>query len=109
MNHASGLSGRELVFAGNGMAAGRLRDKLIARTLGDCDLAILRAEPRVECDRIMLSPVPAGEKESRKAIVDSEARDARSNVDLPKDESVVAIGRAVRNVRTPPGIIAAAA
>jgi nitrite reductase (NADH) large subunit len=54
---------RKLVVLGNGMAAGRVLDELFARAPDRYDVTIFGAEPRVNYDRIMLSPVLSGEKQ----------------------------------------------
>ena len=56
------LRKRKLVVVGNGMAAGRMLEDLFARAPGAYDVTIFGAEPRVNYDRIMLSPVLSGEK-----------------------------------------------
>src|SRR6266446_600469 len=90
---AVGLSGSEmtdkaastrqrLVVIGNGMAAGRVLDELFARAPDRYDVTMFGAEPRVNYDRIMLSPVLAGEKQFHDIIVHNEDWYARHHVDL---------------------------
>jgi hypothetical protein len=77
-----GLSGREMMHTaetprqklviGNGMAAGRVLDELFARASDRYDVTMFGAEPRVNYDRIMLSPVLAGEKQFDDIIVHHE-------------------------------------
>ena len=66
MSQAAGSSRRKLVVLGNGMAAGRVLEELFARTPDRYDVTMFGAEPRVNYDRIMLSPVLAGEKAVRR-------------------------------------------
>ena len=80
---------RKLVVLGNGMAAGRVLEELFARAPDRYDVTIFGAEPRVNYDRIMLSPVLAGEKEFDAIIVHDDAWYARHKVDLRKGEPVV--------------------
>ena len=53
---------RKLVVIGNGMAAGRALEELFERAPGAYDVTIFGAEPRVNYNRIMLSPVLSGRK-----------------------------------------------
>src|SRR2546422_4341151 len=96
---------RKLVVLGNGMAAGRVLEELFARAPDRYDVTIFGAEPLVNYDRIMLSPVLAGEKKFNDIIVHDDAWYARHNVDLRKGETVVAIDRATRSVRTQSGTV----
>ena len=52
----------KLVIIGNGMAPGRMLEHLLEQAPGRYTVTIFNAEPRVNYDRIMLSPVLAGEK-----------------------------------------------
>jgi len=47
----------KLVVIGNGMAPGRALERLFELAPGAYDVTIFNAEPRVNYDRIMLSPV----------------------------------------------------
>src|SRR5436853_4802591 len=105
MSQASEPSRRKLAVLGNGMAAGRVLDELFARAPDRYEVTIFGAEPRVNYDRIMLSPVLAGEKDFNDIIVHDDAWYARHNVDLRKGETVVAIDRAARSVRTGSGLV----
>ena len=53
---------QKLVIIGNGMAPGRMLENLFETAPGLYDVTIFNAEPRVNYDRIMLSPVLSGEK-----------------------------------------------
>ena len=52
----------KLVIIGNGMAPGRVLDELFDSAIDRYDITIFNAETRVNYDRIMLSPVLAGER-----------------------------------------------
>ena len=57
------VAGKErLVVIGNGMAGCRAVEEILARDAGRFAVTIFGAEPRVNYNRIMLSPVLAGEK-----------------------------------------------
>ena len=105
MSQVSGSPKRKLVVLGNGMAAGRVLDELFARAPDRYDITVFGAEPRVNYDRIMLSPVLAGDKQFDDIIVHDDAWYARHNVDLRKGEAVIAIDRATRSVRTQSGTV----
>lgn len=96
---------KKLVILGNGMAAGRVLEELFARAPHAYDVTVFGAEPRVNYDRIMLSPVLAGEKRFDDIIVHDDAWYAKNNVELRKGEPVVAIDRDARTVRTASGSI----
>jgi nitrite reductase (NADH) large subunit len=105
MTQVSGSPRQKLVVLGNGMAAGRVLEELFARAPDRYDVTVFGAEPRVNYDRIMLSPVLAGDKEFDDIIVHDDAWYARHNVDLRKGETVVAIDRAAQSVRTESGVV----
>ena len=54
----------KLVVIGNGMAGCRAVEEVLKRDPDRYEIAIFGAEPRVNYDRIMLSPVLSGEKSS---------------------------------------------
>ncbi|TMJ28527.1 MAG: NAD(P)/FAD-dependent oxidoreductase [Alphaproteobacteria bacterium] len=98
-------SRRKLVVLGNGMAAGRVLEELFARAPDRHRVTVFGAEPRVNYDRIMLSPVLAGEKRFEDIVVHDDAWYARHQVDLRKGETAVAIDRQARTVRTASGAV----
>jgi nitrite reductase (NADH) large subunit len=102
---ASGSPRQKLVIVGNGMAAGRVLEELFARAPDRYDVTMFGAEPRVNYDRIMLSPVLAGEKRFDDIVVHNDDWYARYNVDLRKGEAVLAIDRAARTLRTQSGAV----
>ena len=51
-----------LVIIDNGMAPGRMLEHLFEAAPGQFDVTIFNAEPRVNYNRLMLSPVLSGEK-----------------------------------------------
>jgi nitrite reductase (NADH) large subunit len=105
MEHLSGAAKRKLVVVGNGMAAGRVLDELFERAPDLFEVTIFGAEPRVNYDRIMLSPVLAGEKKFDDILIHDDAWYAQHNVDLRKGEPIAAIDRAARTVRTLSGAL----
>ena len=65
-----------LVIIGNGMAPVRMLEEHFEKAPGHYQVTIFNAEPRVNYDRIMLSPVLSGEKTYEEIII----LDARQDV-----------------------------
>ena len=63
----------KLVVIGNGMAGCRAVEEILARDPARYDIAIFGAEPRVNYNRIMLSPVLAGEKSFDEIVINDQA------------------------------------
>ena len=53
---------KELIVVGNGMAPGRVLEKLNERDPDAYNVTIFNAEPRISYNRVMLSPVLSGEE-----------------------------------------------
>ncbi|BBP46226.1 hypothetical protein THMIRHAS_15990 [Thiosulfatimonas sediminis] len=82
----------KLLVIGAGMAATRLLDELLA--LGDTyHITVLNREAQGGYNRIMLSPVLAGEKSLEQIITHSPAWFAEQGIQLHTDKTVVAIDR----------------
>ncbi|WP_298351655.1 nitrite reductase large subunit NirB [Rhodoblastus sp.] len=92
-----------LVVIGNGMAAGRALEELFAKARKPMKVTVFGAEPRVNYDRIMLSPVLAGEKNFDDIIIHDEDWYDRNGVNLRRGEAIVAIDRARKRVETAGG------
>ena len=84
-----------LVIIGNGMAPGRMLDYLLeASAESDSsafDITIFNDEPRVNYNRLMLSPVLAGEKSYEDIITHDDAWYQQHQITLYKADRVVAI------------------
>src|SRR5262245_58245610 len=93
----------KLVVLGNGMAAGRVLDELFSRAPDRYDVTIFGSEPRVNYDRIMLSPVLAGDKQFDDIVIHDDNWYATHKVDLRRGETIVAIDRGAKTVRTQSG------
>lgn len=89
---------QRLVVIGNGMAAGRTLEELFARAPGRYDVTIFGAEPRVNYNRIMLSPVLSGEATFEEILIHDEDWYAKHRVTLRRGQPVVSIDRAGRYV-----------
>jgi len=59
----------KLVVIGNGMAGCRAVEEILARDPSRYAITIFGAEPRVNYNRIMLSPVLAGEKSFAEIVI----------------------------------------
>ncbi len=100
------MSKQRLVVIGNGMAPGRMLEHLF-ETGADFDITVFNAEPRVNYDRIMLSPVLSGEKSFDDIVIHDDAWYADHGIALHRGEKVVAVDRAARTVTSAGGITAA--
>jgi nitrite reductase (NADH) large subunit len=96
----------KLVIIGNGMAPGWMLEHLFETAPGRFDVAIFNAEPRVNYNRLMLSPVLSGEKRYEDIITHDEQWYATHGVTLHKSSPVISIDRAARTVVSANGIVA---
>ncbi|MDQ0504093.1 nitrite reductase large subunit NirB [Xanthobacter agilis] len=98
---------QKLVIIGNGMAPGRMLEELLEKAPGLYDVTIFNAEPRVNYDRIMLSPVLSGEKDYADIIIHDEGWYAYHGITLHKGARVTRIDRAAKTVTAANGVTAA--
>lgn len=89
---------KRLVIIGNGMAPGRMLEKLFEADPAAYRVTIFNAEPRVNYDRIMLSPVLSGEKAFEDIIIHDDAWYAERDITIHKGKRVIAINRDLRRV-----------
>jgi nitrite reductase (NADH) large subunit len=102
------VSARErLVVIGNGMAGCRAVQEVLKRDPDRYEITIFGAEPRVNYDRIMLSPVLAGEKTFDDIVINDAAWYAENGITLHAGVAVEAIDRQAKVVRGAGGISAA--
>ena len=92
------MTTQKLVVVGNGMAAGRAVERLIEAEPDRYDITIFGAEPRVNYNRIMLSPVLSGEKRYQDILIHDEAWYDTHDVTLLKGRQVVHVDRKARRV-----------
>ncbi|MGH1458219.1 MAG: nitrite reductase large subunit NirB [Paracoccaceae bacterium] len=97
---------QRLVIVGNGMAPGRMLEELFDRAPDAYDVTIFNAEPRVNYDRIMLSPVLSGEKSFDDIVIHDDAWYADHGITLHRGEKVAKIDRAAKVVTSEGGISA---
>ncbi|QCB57135.1 NAD(P)/FAD-dependent oxidoreductase [Sphingopyxis sp. PAMC25046] len=93
-----------LVVIGNGMAGCRAVEELLARDPARYRVTIFGAEPRVNYNRIMLSPVLAGEKCFDDIVINDADWYAANGIALVAGDPVVAIDRAAKTVTTRGGV-----
>jgi len=93
-----------LVVIGNGMAGCRAVQEVLKRDPDRYEITIFGAEPRVNYDRIMLSPVLAGEKAFADIVINDEAWYSDNGIALHAGHAVQAIDREARIVRAEGGI-----
>ncbi|KQQ79048.1 nitrite reductase large subunit NirB [Aureimonas sp. Leaf324] len=97
---------QKLVVVGNGMAPGRMLEHLFELAPDAFEVTIFNAEPRVNYDRIMLSPVLSGEKSFEDIVIHGDGWYVSHGVTLHKGHRVVAIDRAAKTVTSDKGITA---
>jgi len=83
----------KLVVIGNGMAGCRAVEELLARDPGRYAITIFGAEPRVNYNRIMLSPVLAGEKAFEEIVINPREWYDDNGIELVAGDPVVHIDR----------------
>jgi nitrite reductase (NADH) large subunit len=94
----------KLVIIGNGMAPGRMLEHLLEAAPNRYRVTIFNAEPRVNYDRIMLSPVLAGEKSFEEIVIHGDGWYIRNGITLYKGHRVVAIDRQEKTVTSDTGV-----
>jgi nitrite reductase (NADH) large subunit len=97
---------KKLVVIGNGMAAGRALEELFERAPGAYEVTIFGAEPRVNYNRIMLSPVLSGEKAYEDILIHDDAWYETHGITLHRGKPVVEIDRAAKRVIAADGTVA---
>ncbi len=100
------MNQQRIVVIGNGMAPGRMLEQLFEKAPGQFTVTIFNAEPRVNYNRLMLSPVLSGEKCYEDIITHDDAWYASHGVTLHKAARVVSIDRIAKTVTSEQGITA---
>jgi nitrite reductase (NADH) large subunit len=95
---------RKLVVIGNGMAGMKVVEELLEIAPKAYDITVFGAEPHGNYNRILLSPVLAGEKKFEDIILNSIDWYRQKGVKLYAGDSVVEIDRIRRVVRSRNGI-----
>ncbi|MCB8838888.1 nitrite reductase large subunit NirB [Aurantimonas sp. VKM B-3413] len=94
----------KLVVIGNGMAPGRMLEHLFEEAPGRYAVTIFNAEPRVNYDRIMLSPVLSGEKAFEEIVIHGDGWYVDHGITLYKGHRIVSIDRAAKTVTSDHGV-----
>ncbi len=92
-----------LVVVGNGMAGCRAIEELLARDAGRYRITIFGAEPHVNYNRIMLSPVLAGEKSFDEIVINGHDWYVDNGIELIASDPVVTVDRETKTVRSRSG------
>lgn len=93
----------KLVIIGNGMAPGRMLEHLFEKAPSRYEVTIFNAEPRVNYDRIMLSPVLSGDKDYEQIIIHGDGWYIKNGITLYKGHKVVSIDRDAKTVTSDRG------
>ncbi|MEP0235827.1 nitrite reductase large subunit NirB [Roseibium sp.] len=101
------MTKQKLVVVGNGMAPGRMLEFLFEKDRDAYDVTIFNAEPRVNYNRLMLSPVLSGEKTYEDIITHDDSWYADHGVTLHKSARVSEVDREAKTVTSENGITAA--
>jgi nitrite reductase (NADH) large subunit len=100
MTGKGGGEAREhLVVIGNGMAGCRAVEEILARDPARYRVTIVGAEPHVNYNRIMLSPVLAGEKTFDDIVINDRAWYADNDIALISSDPAEAIDRETKSVQ----------
>ncbi|MFK7901659.1 MAG: NAD(P)/FAD-dependent oxidoreductase, partial [Nitratireductor sp.] len=97
---------QKLVVIGNGMAPGRMLEYLFEIDADAYEVTVFNSEPRVNYNRLMLSPVLSGEKSYEDIITHDDAWYETNGVTLHKSARIEKIDRASKTVTSQNGILA---
>lgn len=95
---------QKLIVIGNGMAGIRTVEELLKIAPDAYDITVFGAEPHCNYNRILLSPVLAGEKKLDDIILNDDAWYESNGITLHKGRKVTEINRRRRLVRTEDGL-----
>jgi nitrite reductase (NADH) large subunit len=101
----SNATKEKLVVIGNGMAGCRAVEEILKRDPNRYDITMFGAEPRVNYNRIMLSPVLAGEKKFEDIIINGEEWYRDNAITLHSGAKVTSIDTTSRSVFAEGGIV----
>jgi nitrite reductase (NADH) large subunit len=99
------MSKQKLVVIGNGMAGCRAIEEILKRDPERYAITVFGAEPRVNYNRIMLSPVLAGEKVFDDIVINDAAWYADNAITLHSGRAVVRIDRMRKVVEAEGGLL----
>jgi nitrite reductase (NADH) large subunit len=96
---------KRLVVIGNGMAGVMALEEILARAHCQFDITVFGAEPHGSYNRILLSPLLAGDIEFASIVTRDAAWYAANDIELIAGEAVIDIDRTTRMVRGDHGTI----
>ena len=96
---------QRLILVGNGMAGMRTVEEILARAPDRFEITVFGAEPHVNYNRIMLSPVLAGEKCFDEIVINELAWYEANGIELISGEKIVAVDREARQVHGQNGTV----
>ncbi len=99
------MNREKLVVIGNGMAGCRAVEEVLKRDAARYDIVMFGAEPRPNYNRIMLSPVLAGEKQFEDIIINGPEWYRDNNIVLHSGHRVTSIDPATRIVFAEGGVV----
>ncbi len=97
------MSKQKLVLVGNGMAGVRTLEELLKIAPNKYDITVFGAEPHTNYNRILLSPVLAGEMTVQDIILNDQAWYDDNGITLHTSKKIVKIDRNARKVVTEDG------
>jgi NAD(P)H-dependent nitrite reductase small subunit len=97
---------RRLVVVGNGMAAMRTIEELLQFARDDYQITVFGAEPRGNYNRILLSPLLAGDTDREQIMLHAPAWYRERGIVLHVGDPVVSIDRRSRRVISAAGVVA---
>jgi nitrite reductase (NADH) large subunit len=97
-SRTKGSTKERLVLVGNGMAGIRTLEELLQRDPDRYDITVFGAEPHVNYNRIMLSPVLAGEKTFEQIVLNERAWYDAHDITLFTGDKIETIDREARTV-----------
>ena len=95
---------RRLVVVGNGMAGMRTVEELMKQAPDSWEIVVFGAEPHGNYNRILLSPVLAGEKKKEEIVLHAPEWYVEHGVTLHMGDPVVTIDRRKRTVKSQNGV-----
>jgi len=98
------MTKQRLILVGNGMAGIRTLEKVLARVPDHYGITVFGAEPHLNYNRIMLSPVLAGEKTFDQIILNGHDWYEKHGIALHAGDKVVGVDRAARTVTSASGL-----
>ena len=96
----------KLVMVGNGMAGVRTLEELLKISPDLYDITVFGAEPHANYNRILLSPVLAGEMTLKDIMLNDVDWYARNNITLHLNKTVTKIDRRAKQVIAEDGTLA---